>query len=1542
MVHRMTVNKTVHLLLSFALLGMVALAVFVPSKCYAQRANRLLDSEESTETFDGVILPFDRNLSRGMHLARQRIAAGEYTQAIRFLDEILSQEQDSFIKISESGEHAGLKELARRLLRDLPAEGKQTYETTFSPTARRELQNAIANGDFNQIRQIVGRFFYTPAGYEATFLLAQYESDHGQHLAASLLYKQLLDTPEAASRLEPQLSIFAAVSFLAADDQLQAESILEGLKNKPYQSAQIAGTLQSLKNIDQDALRWITNIIGEPDQTGSSNQQQWLTSRGNAARNGQVSGGLPHLHLQWKSRLLANAKLEGVYDELTTGRLQSAVALPVATTPLAVGDYIITRSPHSLVAIDFRTGKLVWKAEPQRFPEIDHIIDVAGPDTFDGKANSSQAFSQRLWEDSLYGSMSSDGQRVYVLRDLSHSNLGKQDPALMRFMNGRRQLRPRPYTNRLCAFELATQGKLVWEIDGASSSGPFQDVFFLGAPLAVGQSLYCLAETKDGEVFLAVLERKTGRLQWRQQLAELESEALTGNLRKLQASSPSYDEGMLVCPTGAGAVIGIDLAQNTLAWAYRYQTNLNPIRAFQRREVSHGAPEGKWIDGAAIIANGKVILTPQESDFLHCIDLKTGKLLWKKRRENKLFVAGVYQDRVVVVENDGISALQLETGNWAWQSAKTPFPHASIPSGRGFISHGKYFLPLSTAKVVAVDLEIGAIVDEVSARDGQILGNLVCYQGAVISQDGQQLIRFDQIDVLRKDSESRLKQSPNDPEALRSLGEITYNEGSLDKAVDLLVRAYHASPDDLRTREVLGEALVVALDEDFATFQGQLPLLEDLQDSIEGGQLTLLRLQARGLFEINDPLGAFQVCLQLYDAIDRFGDAQVLQIGRHHEIQVPRWIRAQVADIWENSNDEQRESLTEAVKEIIDSLKLSDGNNRLRLFCDCFGSLRIAEPMILQLANEYSQSGQILKSQQLYLHLASSQSSENIAGEALAKCSQGLHETQFSQLASLWHERLRTEFADVVCSEGLTGADLYDKYLAEGWIDSLTWPYGKVEVSTAAPNNTSALRHRNFSHSNVRLERSDDLLRFCDVFLSSRTNELEVRDSLGRKIFSTSLESKYIQKIHDPSHVYAVARGNLLVVSFGEQIIAFDTLQTSNSGAAEPLWSRNVATSFAGSQYSMARQVSVPSGRPGSRRIVRAQRNGKWTGIVGPLNHDSCVFQEQTRLVCVNAITGNQLWSRSDVPLGCDLYGDENFVIAVPPGSKRALLYSAFDGRELGESVAPKWNEHLATMGRNVVRWRRLANSRMELSSYDVVAGESNWKHEFNRGSKVSISRGQFVAVVDADGHCAIVDASTGEAIVEQNLAPLEKMQDVYLLAGNESFILAVKQKSKTNVHHINALNRNDSVVLGAGKIYHFDRKTGKQLWSSASTLDRQALMLAQPADLPVIVFVANVTRRDARGGRPGIKMLVLEKASGRQLIHNNELPGSNGNHCLIKLSDSKKNTVEIEMSRQTVAMNFTDLPRPPEPPRMSEGDYNTPKSNKGLLGIGKKILGGN
>ena len=91
-----------------------------------------------------------------------------------------------------------------------------------------------------------------------------------------------------------------------------------------------------------------------------------------------------------------------------------------------------------------------------------------------------------------------------------------------------------------------------------------QGKWYLGAPLPIGDQLFALVEER-GEIRLEVLASADGSLRWSQPLAELDEGIQIGNreshLRRVGGLSPSFSDGVLVCPTGAGTATAFDLVE---------------------------------------------------------------------------------------------------------------------------------------------------------------------------------------------------------------------------------------------------------------------------------------------------------------------------------------------------------------------------------------------------------------------------------------------------------------------------------------------------------------------------------------------------------------------------------------------------------------------------------------------------------------------------------------------------------------------------------------------------------------------------------------------------------------------------------------------------------------------------------------------------------------------------------------------------------------------------------------------------------------------
>lgn len=1520
------------------LLALAAVAAFAASAVGQVRVPSgvaVTIAEESAGMPARVHPPTDRALSRGMRRAAGFIEAGEFSQALAFLDEILARDEDFFSEGSAEGRFIGIKELARRLIRDLPAEGRRTYEITYGPVAERLLREAATQGDAAGLQHIVQRYFYTSAGFQAALLLAAGESDAGRHLSAALVYQELLDVPEARRQFDPQLTVLAAASWLAAEDPHRAEQLLASLDGRGRQALTVAGREHSLGDLSHP-LQWLASTVGEPSDSSAPPERQWLTYRGNASRNAATEGGLPHMRVRWRTEMLRPyARLEQLFEEFRADLQRSGQAMPVASAPLAVGDYILVRRPMGLLAVDYRTGKRVWQSELKRDPKLEQLVNSgAGPQNEAAIAEPAQAFARQMWQDYLYGVMSSDGERVFAIRDLPLPSA--QDFEMPTFMGAPVEAP----SNRLTAYDLATEGALAWEIDGAAATGELAGAFFLGAPLAMGPSLFVLVEIRD-DIHLASLNRLTGALEWRQQLANLETGVRLDLRRRLQAAMPSYDNGILVCPTGAGLVVGVDLAKRSLAWAYRYNT-LPPFDGVVRIAPTGGGSDaagaGQWTDCGAVIADGRILMTPPESGELHCLDLRTGELLWKQPRGEMQRLACVEDGRILLVGAAKLRSIRLEDGASAWpDDGDVELPADAAPAGNGFVSGGKYFFPLTTSEVIAVDLAQGTVQSRVQSRDGAALGNLICHRGSVISQNGLFLDCFDQVDALRTWCEDRLASHPNDAEALRKLGEIAYNDDRLSDAIDLVERSYQGDPDDLETREMLAECLADALDSEFTAYRTRLPLLEELGERGAIGPLRLLQIKAQGLLDSGDPLGSAEACLQLYRTAGRTDD--LLQLRRGHRALVSRWVRSQWSAAWDAATEEGKAVLAEQLRNEARDLELDQNQDRLERFLAFFGSAPNVDDLKLIQARRLVAAKRNIEAQQLLLDLTHA-ADEAIRREAVARVASQLHAANQHLAAREFDQRLASEFADAVCLDGATGQELVERWSEAAQDSFIDWPTGAVHVRTVPVSGGSAASRARAPVWSVRLEQADSVLASGAGSLAMRGGELTWSDGYGREFFSVGMESESQAFYRQTGSIYGSSRGNLLVVSLGRELAAYNTLGSDSRESSPLLWRANLGSNFEYQDVYIEELTRATESRAGSYRAPRMVLNDRWVGVIGPITSLGCIYQDQRRLSCVDPITGELKWSRDDAPPGCDLFGDDRYVFATPKGSTRAIVYSTIDGRELGTAEVPPWTEQVTTRGRVVIRWSKNDAGGLSLVAQDALTGQVEWRQDFAAQSRIDIDADRYIAVVEPTGRLVILDAADGTALSEQALPKQPPMDEVHLLAGTESFVIVIDHAStRAEARQVRAFYSGETPVID-GQVLVIDRSENQVAWSRPVTVARQALLIDAPRDLPFITFAGTLVSRGPSEGPDKMTLLLVDKATGRSLYSEDGLPLAGAGYCGLRVSNAAEREVTVDMATRALVMKFTGDRRPPEPPALADVETESDRASGGLIGIIRNLGG--
>jgi outer membrane protein assembly factor BamB len=694
--------------------------------------------EEKTEGADAdgppsIVLADNGDLRRRLDQVRQQIEGKHYTEAVGQLGRWLQDAEIRDFFLNRDDERRGGRSFQaeiRRLLSELPPEGKTAYRVQFEPIARGRLAAAVARNDESQLRDVALRFPELQAGDEAWYRLGHWLWDHGRPGAAAVCLERLAARSEAAAIFEPALT------------------------------------------------RLIDECRKRSAASSSTTAEDWPTYRGNPARNRRVAARAPFLAPRWTNPVCGDAHTQLAIERAWQAyREGTATSLPMLSS-LAVGDLIFTRTACGVAAFDLETGRCRWR----------HPSDDDGDNT---------GLDRIVWQEPGGGALSADDECVYVLEEMRVAQADSGLPG-QSLLSAREHFKSR-------------EGNLRWRVGGPDGGAEprLAGALFLGPPLCWHDRLYVLVEL-NRVLSLAVLDRATGQRDWTQELAQIEGAASDDPLRLVAGAMPSISsEEIIVCPTSGGTVVALDLPTQSLLWAYRYARKAPGPAA--ESELLESGPRldqfDRWLDATVAIGDGCVVVAPPESREIHCLDLRTGQPRWTKPRGEGMFVGCLTAEHAVIVGRRQVTALRLVDGAAAWKSA---YRNKALPAGRGVLAGERYFLPLTSATIVEIDLATGTLAAEHKSPRELTAGNLIWHKGLFVSHSPFAIEAYDEQAWLIAHLREQLARDPRDTEALVRRGELELSSGRIPEAIADFRAAHEAAPS-AKTRSRLVSALLEAV-----------------------------------------------------------------------------------------------------------------------------------------------------------------------------------------------------------------------------------------------------------------------------------------------------------------------------------------------------------------------------------------------------------------------------------------------------------------------------------------------------------------------------------------------------------------------------------------------------------------------------------------------------------------------------------------------------------------------------------------------------------
>jgi len=1396
----------------FAAIALVALASALPQQLPAQDFDSL---GQSTELVHSQQMPRDyRAISRLLQVERDLASQtpDHFETAAEQIQELLDQPFDYFLLAeARAGVGIGLRARLDELMRSAPAEFRDQYERRFNAEARELLGEAVRGGEWNQLGDIIRRYAWTSSGRQAMEVQAMAFADQGEPGRAARTLDILLGYP-GVQKSRPDLSLAAARYWKTAGQDAASLATLGRLKAEFPDTVPLDGTAVPLFAKQDTALAWLddqvgTGQIGAGQAVAAPDVQTWRLPRGSEAGLASAAAASPLAGGAWEAPLLDGFDIDPIFpqDPKVQENLRELLRtmderekkfielntlkrpLAPAAVPLCVGGTVIVSGPGSIKAYDAGSGKFLWTTV-----EVDNTfltlnrLATQTSNSLTYRRLMDAFFTQRMWLNRTAGQMSSDGEYLYAVIDTGLMIA----PRMMPFgpMVARNAPAPRS-DNRLVAFELATDGTIRWSMGGrvpstqaaTDASGGAVDVtenlpgligvYFLGAPLPADGVLYVLGEDR-GQVKLFALDPRPktprGEILWSLPLLNPtpNSFLLDNAQRRMGGTTPTLENGILVCELMDGVVTAVDAARRRVLWSKRYRPAeqqvsrnvfiMQAMNAAQQGEesvVEEQLREVGWWDTNPIVAGETVLLTPADADVLLALRLSTGEEAWTPLpRGDALYIASATAQQFVIVEPRAVEARSTATGKSLW---RRPLEAPGV-SGRGLRQGDRLTLPIGTGDLMTFDLRTGQILAQSPMPPRVRSANLIAAGGQLILQTASRTFGYPSLGRLENEIAAQLAKDPRDAQALSSRGSLSLHQGRFAEGqADL--RAALQVADNPAARRLLVWSLLADLRSDFGKAQGTLEELNRL--ATEPDQKFWLHLTtAEGLQQSGDETGA----LREYFRVPYHAGTEDLEPGL--TVAKHRWVRGKIDDLRTSSKNPA--ALAETVASLLDDVVRSGDEAAVAAALQRLGLHAGVEKAILARKDlEDQREGAVLpllqRRQEQELWWIVTRGAEGFRPTAAARLVPPRLRRGITEPVTDLLDDLATRWGDIPVQGSRTG-----KQLLAAWADDPAlggplqvrprWDEAKIEIDppTEAKVQPRIVPVPLQGPTAGPLEGSTFVMTLQEQKLIARNRfgsdgQLDVQT--GIDLNNTVFQSRYVTTI-GRLVVYVSTDQLLIVDSATNQIIFKDFLvershlQAIGNPRGRAIMPQDLEQGIRG--------LLIPGLSPGS-----------FAGNVGQPTYTSLCYQRSDELLCIDPATGELQWSRGGVPEGCEILMDEDYTVVSPPLTQELIVYRTADGRHVGRASVPRD----VVKSRRGAEWGRLlltataGETAIRYAMFDPAAGTTAWSRDFPAGTEWTSADGENIAFLTTGGEFEIVNFRTGEALFSAKLGEIPKLDGFHV-----------------------------------------------------------------------------------------------------------------------------------------------------------------------------------
>jgi hypothetical protein len=439
--------------------------------------------------------------------------------------------------------------------------------------------------------------------------------------------------------------------------------------------------------------------------------------------------------------------------------------------------------------------------------------------------------------------------------------------------------------------------------------------------------------------------------------------------------------------------------------------------------------------------------------------------------------------------------------------------------------------------------------------------------------------------------------------------------------------------------------------------------------------------------------------------------------------------------------------------------------------------------------------------------------------------------------------------------------------------------------------------------------------------------------------------------------------GHYVIAMKGESIVAVNALASKNNINEAVLWQDTGGVQTNGySRTASQRSIYFGQSRTtglGITRSIETGSNGRSPVSLGPITEYGVILRRYGDLTCLDPLSGDVIWSRSDVDLNAEIWGDAQTVFVHAPSSKDASgdknvrVFSTLDGTEFESHPAPPQNQRVRMRGRYVLAWaydvpgdlpkdidatvreiirpdrdvvevpeeqqgqqQELLTHRLQLIDILDRHNTEVWSRRFSLDAKAAfISEDELAVFQPSKNKLQVISTIDGTLKTEATLTCDLEVINNFKVERRAGLLIVTFAK--------NTDGRDESGKIKykspAGRLTHLEvhaiTPEGEPAWGVPAKLNNFVSPTHYASDLPILVYVRRSEPERNQAGKRQLQTVILDARDGHVITTAENQADSQNVFHIRGNQELQEVRMRVPSLNGATRLTFTDKPRPPSPP---------------------------